>query len=218
MNPSETLDRIVACGVVPVIALESVEAARPLAEALLEGGLPVVEITFRTEAATEAMRVIAAEFPDLLLGAGTVLSAENMEKAVEAGADFGVAPGFNPAVVRRAQELGVLFAPGVATATDVEAALVAGCRVLKVFPAGVLGGPAMIKALSGPYKHTGVRFIPTGGVNAQNLGEYLAIETVAACGGTWLAKKDAIAAGDWAGITARCREAARMVQEGRGEP
>jgi 2-dehydro-3-deoxyphosphogluconate aldolase/(4S)-4-hydroxy-2-oxoglutarate aldolase len=197
--------------VIPVIALESVEQARPLARALLDGGLDIIEITFRTSAAADAMGVLAAEFPQMLLGAGTVLNTTDLERASEAGARFAVAPGFNPAVVKKAQELGMLFMPGVATATDIEAALAAGCRVLKYFPAGAMGGPAMIKALSGPYKHTGVRFVPTGGVSAANLAEYLALDTVVACGGTWLAKKEALAAGDWAGITARCKEAAEIV-------
>ena len=216
MAEVDTLKRIAECGVVPVIALASAEQAGPLAEALLAGGLPVVEITFRTAAAADAIRTVARDYPDVLLGAGTVLSAENLDRAVDAGARFGVAPGFNPAVVRRAAELDVPFVPGVATPTDVEAALAARCRVLKFFPAGALGGPAMLAALSAPYKHTGVRFVPTGGVKAENFADYLAVDTVTACGGTWLAKKDALAAGDWAGVTARCAEAVEIVRAARG--
>lgn len=215
MAESDTLKRIAEYGVVPVIALESAGQAGPLAEALQAGGLPVAEITFRTSAAADAMRAIARDYPDVLLGAGTVLSPENLERAVDAGARFGVAPGFNPAVVRKAAEFDLPFVPGVATPTDIEAALTARCRVLKFFPAGALGGPGMLQALAGPYKHTGVRFVPTGGVKPDNLADYLALEIVTACGGMWLAKSDTLAAGDWAGITARCKEAVEIVRRAR---
>jgi len=215
--PDDALfDRIAACGVVPVIAIDSPEAALPLADAMLAGGLPVLEITFRTAAAAEVIERLSTERPELLLGAGTVLSVENLQRAKECGASFGVAPGLNPAVVRRAAEIELPFVPGVATPSEVEGALAFGCTVLKLFPAGALGGVKYLQALAGPYRHTGVRFVPTGGVSADNLGDYLALDAVAAVGGTWLAKRDDLAAGNWPEITARCQAAVEVVERVRG--
>jgi len=215
MSDEGLFDRIARHGVVPVIAIDSPEAAGPLADAMLAGGLPVLEITFRTAAAAEVIRTLARQRPELLLGAGTVLSVENLERAKECGASFGVAPGFNPAVVRRAAEIGLPFVPGVATPSEVEAALGLGCTVLKLFPCGALGGPKYLQALAGPYRHTAVRFVPTGGVSPENLADYLALDVVAAVGGTWLAKRDDVAAGNWPEITARCRAAVQIVERAR---
>jgi len=212
---SETLARIAELGVVPVIAIESVEAARPMADALIAGGLPIAEITFRTDAAADVIKALKESHPDLLLGAGTVLTVENIERAVACGTTFAVAPGLNPAVVTRAAELGIPFAPGVATPSDIEAGLALGCKTLKFFPAGQMGGVPMLKALSGPYRHTGVKFVPTGGVKPDNLAEYLSVDTVAACGGTWLVKKDVLAAGDWDAITQACKDALAIVAQAR---
>lgn len=211
MTSETVLTQLAHYGVIPVIAIDSVDAALPLADAMIAGGLPVAEITFRTEAAADVMKVMTAERPDLIVGAGTVLTVENLQRAHASGAKFAVAPGFNPAVVKRAQELGLPFAPGVMTPTDVEAALSLGCKVLKFFPAGAAGGVKTISAVAAPYKHTGVKFIPTGGVKPDNLAEYLSVDCVMAVGGTWIAKKDAIAAGDWAAITANCKEAMELV-------
>ena len=211
------LDRVRQFGVIPVIAIESVKQARPLAEALIAGGLPIAEITFRTAAAADVMKALTGEFPDLLLGAGTVLTSPNLEAAAAAGAKFAVAPGFNPTIAAVAARMALPFFPGVATPTEIEAALCSGCKVLKFFPAGELGGVKMVKALSGPYKHTGVQFVPTGGVKPENLAEYLAIDTVAACGGTWLATKDAIAQGNWQAITEACRQAVAIVKQARAK-
>jgi 2-dehydro-3-deoxyphosphogluconate aldolase/(4S)-4-hydroxy-2-oxoglutarate aldolase len=205
--------RLAQAGVVPVIAIESVADALPLADALLEGGLPVAEITFRTKAAAEVIALLRAERPELLVGAGTVLTPENAAAALAAGAQFAVAPGLNPEVVAHAAELGLPFYPGVATPSDIERGLALGCPVLKFFPAEALGGTAMLEALSAPYAHTGVRFMPTGGVTPANLADYLRIATVAAVGGTWIAKKADIAGGGWAGITKRCAEAVAMVRQ-----
>lgn len=216
MDKQQVLERVGQFGVVPVIAIERVDMARPLAEALIEGGLPIAEITFRTAAAAEVMHLMTSEFPQLLLGAGTVLTEDNLERAAQAGAKFGVAPGLNAAIVRKAADVGLPFVPGVATPTDIEAALSLGCKVLKFFPAGDLGGKKMITSLSGPYKHTGVKFIPTGGVNPENLADFLSVDTVAACGGTWLAKKDAMAAGDWKAVADACRKAVEIVAKVRG--
>jgi 2-dehydro-3-deoxyphosphogluconate aldolase / (4S)-4-hydroxy-2-oxoglutarate aldolase len=215
MSQISVLDRLARLGVVPVIAIENVEAAIPLADALLQGGLPVVEITFRTAAAAEVIRRIAQERPQLVVGAGTVLTAANLEAAKASGAAFAVAPGLNPQVVKQAQQLGLPFLPGVATPTDIEAALALGCKLLKFFPAEALGGVGMIQALSAPYKHAGVRFVPTGGVNTANLESYLKLDTVAAVGGTWIAKKEDLAAGNWEDIRNRCKAALQVVAKAR---
>lgn len=169
----EVYDRIRQCRVVPVVAVDRVEAALPLADALISGGLPVAEITFRTEAAADVMRLLTAERPQLLLGAGTVLNARDLKLAKDCGARFAVAPGFNPEVARAALEIDLPFAPGVMTPTDVEAAVSLGLRTLKYFPAEAAGGLGLLKSLSAPYRHLGIQFIPTGGINARNMGEYL---------------------------------------------
>lgn len=197
-------------GVVPVVAIENAQAALDLADALIDGGLPVAEITFRTEAGAEVIRRMAGERPALCVGAGTVLTVEQVKIAAEAGAQFAVAPGCNPEVIKAAQGLGLPFFPGVMTPSDIERALGLGCRMLKFFPAGAAGGPTLLKALAAPYAHCGVRFMPTGGVSTQNIGEYLAIEQVVAVGGTWVASSKAIAAGDWAGIRSNAAEAAAL--------
>ena len=215
MSQENIFDRVARLGVVPVIAIESADAAVPLADALLEGGLPVVEITFRTAAAAEVIRRIAKERPQLIVGAGTVLTAANLETAKASGAAFAVAPGLNPAIVKQAQAIGLPFVPGVATPTDIEAGLSLGCKLLKFFPAEALGGVGMIDALSAPYKHAGVHFMPTGGVNTANLESYLKLDTVAAVGGTWIAKKEDLANGKWADVRARCAAALQIVAKAR---
>jgi len=211
------LDRVAEFGVVPVIAIDSPAHALPLADVLLAAGLPVVEITFRTAAAAEVIRILAKERPDLIVGAGTVLTPETVKVAMDAGARFAVAPGLNPRVVKAAQELGLPFVPGIANPTDIEAGLELGCKLLKFFPAEALGGTKLLSALSAPYKHTGVRFMPTGGISPANLEAYLKIETVAAVGGTWIAKKEDMAAGKWSEIAQRCRDARAIVAKARGK-
>ena len=196
--------------VVPVIAIDSPEAALSLADALLEGGLPIAEITFRTEAAAAVIRKMSSERPNLLVGAGTILTLDNLNAAIDSGATFGVAPGCNPKTIEAAQKMNFPFVPGVCTPSDVEMALSYGCKILKFFPAGVMGGLTMLKSLIAPYGHTGVQFIPTGGVSPANLGEYLATKGVIACGGTWIATKEDIAGGQWELIASRCREVAAV--------
>ncbi len=213
---SPVLERVAEAGVVPVIAIDSVAHALPLADALLAGGLPVVEITFRTAAAADVLRLLARERPQLTLGAGTVLSPETVQVARDAGATFAVAPGLNPRVVQAAQELGLPFVPGVANPSDIEAGLDLGCRLLKFFPAEALGGVRLLEALSAPYRHTGVRFMPTGGASPANLPAYLAVKTVAAVGGTWIAKPEDLAGGNWEAVAQRCREAVAAVRAARG--
>jgi 2-dehydro-3-deoxyphosphogluconate aldolase/(4S)-4-hydroxy-2-oxoglutarate aldolase len=193
--------------VLPVVVLDDVARAEPLAAALARGGLRCAEVTFRTAAAAESIRIMAAD-PDLLVGAGTVLTPDQVDKAVDAGARFIVSPGFGPAVVRRSEERGVPVFPGVATATEIQMALDAGLSTVKFFPAEQLGGVAMIKALAAPFR--AVRFIPTGGVTTANLASYLANPAVLAVGGTWMVAPDLLAAGDWAEVTRRTRAAVEV--------
>jgi 2-dehydro-3-deoxyphosphogluconate aldolase/(4S)-4-hydroxy-2-oxoglutarate aldolase len=195
--------------VLPVVVLEDAAKAEPLATALTTGGLPCAEVTFRTDAAVESIKAMAAA-PDFLVGAGTVLTAEQVDRAVDAGARFIVSPGFGPAVVRRCQELGVPVFPGVATATEIQMALDTGVHTVKFFPAEQLGGVAMIKALAAPFRT--VRFIPTGGVTTANLAGYLANPAVLAVGGTWMVAPDLLAAGDWAEVTRRTQAAMEVAQ------
>lgn len=212
MAEASILDQIARSGVVPVIAIEKAEYALPLADALLQGGLLVIEITFRTAAAAEVIRQISTARPHLLVGAGTVLNSANLEAAAANGAAFAVAPGLNSAIIKHAQRLNLPFVPGVATPTEIEAGLELGCKLLKFFPAEALGGVQMLEALSAPYKHTGMRFMPTGGISPYNLESYLKLETVAAVGGTWIARKDDLIAGKWPEIRARCQAAAELVR------
>ena len=195
------IHRILAKRIVPVVVLDSVESAEPLAEALLAGGLDIMEITFRTAAAEESIQRIAARFPEILLGAGTLLEKDQIKRAQNAGAVFGLAPGLNPEIVTAAQEIGLQFSPGVMTPSEVEQALALGCKLLKFFPAEAAGGVEMLKSLAGPYAHTGVKFIPTGGVSSANLTSYLKLPVVAAIGGSWMVDKALVNAGKWAEIT-----------------
>jgi 2-dehydro-3-deoxyphosphogluconate aldolase/(4S)-4-hydroxy-2-oxoglutarate aldolase len=216
MAEPSVLSQVAGYGVVPVIAIDSVDAAIPLADALLQGGLPVVEITFRTAAAADVIRKIAKERPKLIVGAGTVLTTANLEAAKSAGAQFAVAPGLNPQIVQQAQQMGLPFVPGIATPSDIELGLSLGCKLLKFFPAEALGGTVMLEALSAPYKHTGVKFMPTGGASIKNLETYLKIDTVAAVGGTWIAKKEDLTSGRWNEICERCKAALEIVKKARG--
>ncbi|MGI6354120.1 MAG: bifunctional 4-hydroxy-2-oxoglutarate aldolase/2-dehydro-3-deoxy-phosphogluconate aldolase [Lentisphaerae bacterium] len=200
--------------VVPVVAVDSVDDGLRLCEALLAGGLPVAEITFRTAAAEAVIRAVSQQFPDMILGAGTVLTSDQALKAADAGAKFAVAPGFNPVVVAAAQRAGLPFAPGVCTPSDIEAAVAAGCTMLKFFPAEASGGVPMLKALIGPYGHLGLQFCPTGGVTTENLRAYLALPAVAFVGGTWIAKKEFIQAGKWSKISALAAAARAAANNG----
>lgn len=211
----DVLGRIERCGVIAVLVLEDAADAVPLAQALLAGGVQVMELTLRTGAAVEGLRAIRRDVPDMLSGIGTILTPEQVHTVRDAGAAFGVSPGVNPRVVKEAQQVGLPFAPGVVTPTDVEAALELGCRELKLFPAEPSGGMAYLKSLAAPYAHLGVRFVPLGGVNTKNLAAYLGDPLVLAVGGSWLAPRDLIAAGDWQAITDRAAEASRIAREAR---
>lgn len=201
------IDRILAKRIVPVVVLDSPDHAEPLAEALLAGGLDIMEITFRTPAAEESIRRIAAKFPEILVGAGTLLETEQVMRAKAAGASFGLAPGLNPTIIAAAQQAGLAFSPGVMTPSEVEQAMSLGCKLLKFFPAEAAGGTAMLKSLAGPYAHTGVKFVPTGGITSANLASYLSVPVVAAIGGSWMVDKALVNAGNWAEITRLTREA-----------
>lgn len=191
--------------VVPVIAIDHIDSALPLADALTEGGLPIAEITFRTEAAADVISRITKERQEMTVGAGTILTIEHLKKAVDCGAKFGVAPGFNPKVVEEALKLNFPFSPGVMTPSDVEGALSMGVKILKFFPADAAGGTKMLKSLVAPYAHTGVKFIPTGGITPSNIDQYLNIPQVLAVGGTWIAKSSDIKEGNWEQIKSNCR-------------
>lgn len=193
--------------VVPVATLEWVDDAKPLAEALLAGGANAIELTLRTPAALEAIARMAEAYPELYVGAGTVLTGEQVDQAVEAGASFAVAPGLNEQVVRHARKRGLFFAPGVMTPTDIDRAMGLGCRLLKFFPAEPSGGIAMLKALAGPYLHKGPSFLPLGGIRPDNMLDYLRLPMVAAIGGSWMTDSDLIARKDWPAITARVADA-----------
>jgi 2-dehydro-3-deoxyphosphogluconate aldolase/(4S)-4-hydroxy-2-oxoglutarate aldolase len=204
-------------GVVPVIAIDDVKAALPLVDALVEGGLPVAEITFRTAAAREVIATIARHRPDVQLGAGTVLTEEQVDAAVEAGARFALSPGIDPLVLAHAAKRNLPFAPGIMTPSDLQVALRAGCKMVKFFPAMAAGGPTMLKNLAAPYAHTGIGFNPTGGVTLDNLGDWLALPEVRAVGGTWIATRKDIAAGNWKAIAANAAKAVARVREIRGK-
>jgi 2-dehydro-3-deoxyphosphogluconate aldolase/(4S)-4-hydroxy-2-oxoglutarate aldolase len=201
------MNEIIAKRVVPVAVIDQIQDAVPLAEALRAGGLNVIEVTFRTDAAEQAIRNIATRFPDMLVGAGTLLTGDQVKRAKNAGAQFGVSPGLNESVVNKAQEVSLPFVPGVMTPSDVEKALTLGCKLQKFFPADVAGGPKMLKAMAGPYGHTGLKFIPLGGINVNTMADYLAMPIVAAIGGSWMADRKLVAAKDWAKITALTAEA-----------
>ena len=204
-----------SAGVVPVIVIEREEQAVPLARALVKGGLSVLEVTFRTEAAAAALAAIRRDVPEAVVGAGTLLTVDQLRAAKMAGAAFGVAPGFDPAIVDEAKSQLLPFCPGVATASELSQALTAGCQTVKFFPAEAAGGVKMIKNLLGAFRFTGVKFMPTGGVSAANLADYLAVPEVLCCGGTWVVPKAALAAGDYETITRLAAEAAEIARHSR---
>ncbi|MBQ8826057.1 MAG: bifunctional 4-hydroxy-2-oxoglutarate aldolase/2-dehydro-3-deoxy-phosphogluconate aldolase [Oscillospiraceae bacterium] len=199
------IEEISKIGIVPVIALDDAKDAEPLAKALCEGGLPCAEVTFRTAAAEESIRIMAEKFPEMLVGAGTVLTTEQVDKAVNAGAKFIVSPGLNPKVVAYCVSKNIPIVPGCANPSDIEQAIELGLDVVKFFPAEAAGGLNMIKAMSAPY--TSVKFMPTGGINANNLIDYLNFNKIVACGGSWMVSKDMVAAGEFDKISKLTNEA-----------
>jgi len=206
---NEVLDRIGELGIVPVVKIEKTENALPLGRALLDGDLPIAEITFRTSAAEESIKTLTKELPNLLVGAGTVLTIEQVKKAVSAGAKFIVSPGFNPKVVDYCIENNIPITPGINNPTQIEMALERGIEVVKFFPAEASGGLSLLKSMSAPY--TGIKFIPTGGINQNNLCSYLSDNKVLACGGSWMVRPDLISSGNFAEITRLTKEAVSIM-------
>ncbi len=212
MNMTE---QIRATGIVPVVVLNDAKDALPLAKALRDGGLNCAEVTFRTDAAEESIRQISEAYPDMLVGAGTVLTTEQVDRAVNAGAKFIVAPGLNPVTVKYCQEKGIPVFPGIVTPSEIEQALSLGLKVVKFFPAEPSGGLKMIQAMGAAY--VGLQFMPTGGINANNVKDYLKdTKHILACGGSWMVKGDMIEAGEFDKITEMSKEAAAIVKEIRG--
>ncbi|MCI7149735.1 bifunctional 4-hydroxy-2-oxoglutarate aldolase/2-dehydro-3-deoxy-phosphogluconate aldolase [bacterium] len=212
---NEVLEKIQEIGIVPVVVLDDAKDAAPLAKALCEGGLPCAEVTFRTAAAEESIRIMSEQFPEMLVGAGTVLTTEQVDHAVAAGAKFIVSPGMNPRIVKYCVEKGILITPGCANPSDIEQALENGLDVVKFFPAEPAGGLKMIKAMAAPY--VGVKFMPTGGINQNNVRDYLAYDRILACGGSWMVKGDLVAAGEFDKIKELAAEAVEIVKESRGK-
>ena len=199
------LDRVSMAGVIPVIKIEDPECAVPLAKAIMAGGIRTIEVTVRNDSAFRSISLIHENVPDMMVGAGTILSPEMVDEAMAAGADYIVTPGLHLPTVRHCKELGLPIVPGCVTPAEIQAAIDEGLKVLKFFPAGTLGGVEAIKLMAGPFP--GVKFVPTGGITYENLGEYLSCKAVAAAGGSYMAKADLIKAKDWDQITANCRRA-----------
>ena len=212
---NEVLKKIQEIGIVPVVVLNDAKDAAPLAKALCDGGLPCAEVTFRTDAAEESIRIMTEQFPQMLVGAGTVLTTEQVDRAVAAGAKFIVSPGLNPIIVKYCVEKGILITPGCSNPSDIEVALENGLEVVKFFPAEPAGGLNMIKAMAAPY--VGVKFMPTGGINPTNVRDYLAYDRILACGGSWMVKGSLVDAGEFDKIEELTREAVEIVKESRGK-
>lgn len=203
-------------GVIPVLVVENVDDGLKLCEALAAGGMKAAEITFRTKAAPDVIKAAKRRFPELLLGAGTVLNREHLRQAFDLGAAFAVAPGFNPRLVEAAARADHAFSPGIATPSEIEQAYELGVRLMKFFPAEALGGVKTLQAFVAPYRHLGVSFMPTGGVTPGNAAAYLAVGEVAAVGGTWLGKADDVKAGNWDKIAREAAAAMGVLAAARG--
>jgi len=207
------LNELLKRPVIPVIVIEDANDAEPLAEALLEGGMDVIEVTCRTNAAAEALARIKKAFPEMLLGAGTVVTPDQAKMCIDVGVSFGLAPGLNPDTVNYFQENNTLFIPGIMTPSEIEQGLSLGLKMLKFFPAGAAGGINMLKNFSGPYASSGIKFCPTGGVNVDNMNEWLSLDVVSAIGGSWLATKQQIADKQWGQITNQVKAALAKAAE-----
>ena len=214
VNMNTVLEQIEKIGIVPVVVLNDAKDAEPLAKALVNGGLPCAEVTFRTEAAEESIRIMSEKYPEMLVGAGTVLTTEQVDRAVAAGAKFIVSPGLNPKVVTYCLKKNIPVTPGTQTPSEMEQALELGLDVVKFFPAEPAGGLKMIKAVAAPY--TTLKFMPTGGINLDNVEEYLKYDRILACGGSWMVKGELVSAGKFDEIEKMTRDAADMVKRIRG--
>jgi len=207
-------DQLQQLGIVPVVVLENAKDAEPLAKALVEGGLPCAEVTFRTDAAEESIRIMSEKYPEMIVGAGTVLTTEQVDRAVAAGAKFIVSPGLNPRIVKYCVEKNIPICPGCTNPSDIEQALENGLNVVKFFPAEPAGGLPMIKAMAAPY--VGVKFMPTGGIKPSNVKSYLEYDRIIACGGSWMVPGDLVNSGDFDKIKELTKEAVEIVKEVRG--
>ena len=212
MDPFEI---ITAGGILPVIKVESIDYAAPLADALRNGGINTIEVTARNEIAFHAIKKIRQTFPDMVIGAGTIINKELVDKAVDAGADFCVAPGFHPEVTEYSKVKNMPFIPGCSTPSEIENAVASGFSVIKFFPAEAAGGVAALKLINGPFPN--VKFIPTGGLTYDNIGNYLKLKCVAACGGSFMAKSETIRNAEWEKITRQCEKALRITRQARGQ-
>lgn len=212
MTP-EIIENIYKAGVIAVLVIDEVKHAVPLAQALLAGGVDIIELTLRTQAAMDAARTIKNEVPEITLGLGTVLTVEQVNAAAEIGVDFAVAPGCNPKVISAAREHGVSFAPGIMTPTDIEIAIELGCRVLKYFPAETSGGIKHLANMAAPYQYLDLKFIPLGGLSITNAGSYIQSSLITAIGGSWIAKRPMIQAEDWEAITNNAKQIRSLITE-----
>jgi len=209
---SELSARIETFGVIAVLVVDRVDDALPLAKALLDGGVGVMELTLRTPAALGALKAILSSAPEMIAGVGTILTPDQVQLAKDAGAAFGVAPGMNSRVLAAARAANLPFAPGITTPSDIEAALEFECKLLKFYPCEASGGLAYLKNIAAPYAHLGLKYVPLGGLNEKNMATYLSEPIVGALGGSWLAPREMINAGDWKAITARCAAATEIIR------
>ena len=211
--PTELANRVEDAGVIAVLVIDDADHAVPLAKALMDGGVQAMELTLRTDAALESLQAVREKVPQMLAGIGTILTPEQLQSVHDAGGEFGVAPGLNPRVLQKAEQIGLPFAPGIVTPSDIEQAVELGCRHLKFFPAEPVGGFGYLKSMSAPYKHLNLQYIPLGGINSANMLDYLASDLVPAVGGSWIATRDLIAAEAWETITQNAAEARAAIDQ-----
>jgi 2-dehydro-3-deoxyphosphogluconate aldolase/(4S)-4-hydroxy-2-oxoglutarate aldolase len=209
--PNEIIDRMKKAGVVAGFSVDKVEHAVPIAKALFAGGLDVIELTLRTDAALAALKTICEKVPQIVAGVGTILTPEQAQQVQVAGASFGVAPGMNPDVIKACKNLGLPFAPGIENPTDLEAAISLGCRFVKFFPSEAAGGLAYLRSMSTPYSHLNIKYFPLGGINSDNMIDYLNEPNVPTVGGSWIVKKELVENEDWVAITARAKDVRNAV-------
>lgn len=209
--PDKIIKQMELVGVVAGFSVDKVEHAVPIARALQAGGLNVIELTLRTAAAFDALKAICAEVPEIVAGVGTILTPEQASQVKALGAAFGVSPGVNPAVIRACRDLGLPFAPGIVSPTDLEAAIALGCRFVKFFPAEAAGGVQYLRSMSTPYNHLGVLYFPLGGINEENMGDYLKEPNVPTVGGSWIVNKELVEKEDWQGIRWRAEAVGKTV-------
>jgi 2-dehydro-3-deoxyphosphogluconate aldolase/(4S)-4-hydroxy-2-oxoglutarate aldolase len=209
-------NKIYQSGVIAVLVIDDAKDGVPLARALLEGGVDVMELTLRTPAAMDVLQEIKNRVPEMTVGIGTVLTSDQVKQITKLGAAFAVAPGLNPNVVKTAQNEGLPFSPGIVTPSDIECAIELGCNVLKYFPAEPAGGLTYLKSMANPYAHLGLKYVPLGGLNQDNFGAYLEFPSILAVGGSWIAKRDVIQRNDWKTITENASQASQVVKKLRG--